>query len=287
MTRSLCLWRTTPRNGETTLRPWPLDSRSAPYPHGTLGWEQGRPHDGGGHRSQAGRHRTQRLRRDRSFLPSNRRGVGHLARTPRRPPRPRTVGRQPSQPALAARARFCRAIPMVELGKRARNGSIRQRRPAMDRRMGPPRRERPQLVQPHGDWRGTFTLARVQTQSTADVLPTHAGTPLGSPLLPLWSFDNSWESSAVWRSEGAVSWTHQRMRAGLHVLTLADQWWLEGWGAWTLQTEWPLHLTAGFETWQLEGSPNMPNEGLRWRVGVSHTLVMSPGRPTFAQPCCP
>lgn len=139
----------------------------------------------------------------------------------------------------------------------------------------------------HGDWRGTFTLARVQTQGTEDVLPTHAGTPLGTPLLPLWSFDNSWESSAVWRSEGAVSWTHQRMRAGLHVLALANQWWLEGWGAWTLQTEWPLHLTAGFETWQLEGSPNMPNEGLRWRLGVSHTLVMSPGRPTFAQPCYP
>ena len=107
------------------------------------------------------------------------------------------------------------------------------------------------------------------------------------PCCPCGALTTTWESSAVWRSEGAVSWTHQRMRAGLHVLTLADQWWLEAWGAWTLQSEWPLHLTAGFETWQLEGSPNMPNEGLRWRVGVSHTLVMSPGRPTFAQPCCP
>ena len=137
-----------------------------------------------------------------------------------------------------------------------------------------------------GAWRGTFTLARVQTQSTADVLPTHAGTPLGSPLLPLWGFDNAWASAAVWRGEGALSWTQRRMRAGLHVLTLANQGWLEAWGAWTLQTEWPLHLTAGLETWRLEGSPNMPNKGLRWRAGVSHTLVMSPGRPTFAGPCC-
>ena len=137
-----------------------------------------------------------------------------------------------------------------------------------------------------GAWRGTFTLARIQTQSTAGILPTHAGTPLGSPLLPTWSFDNAWESAAVWRGEGALSWTQGRLRAGLHVLTLANQGWLEAWGAWTLQTEWPLHLTAGLETWRLEGSPNMPNEGLRWRAGVSHTLVMSPGRPTFTGPCC-
>ena len=137
----------------------------------------------------------------------------------------------------------------------------------------------------HGAWRGTLTLARVQTQAASAVLPQHAGTPLGAPLLPLWSDEMTWETPAVWRSEGAVTWTHQRMRAGVHVLSLADQWWLEAWGAWTLQSEWPLHLTAGLETWRLEGSPNMPSEGLRWRVGVSHTLVMSPGRPTFAQPC--
>ena len=139
----------------------------------------------------------------------------------------------------------------------------------------------------HGAWRGTLTLARVQTQAASAVLPRHAGTPLGAPLLPLWSDETTWETSAVWRKEGAVTWTHQRMRAGVHVLSLADQWWFEAWGAWTLQSEWPLHLTAGLETWRLEGSPNMPSEGLRWRVGVSHTLVMSPGRPTFTPPCCP
>ena len=138
-----------------------------------------------------------------------------------------------------------------------------------------------------GPWRGTLTLARIQTQTTEeDALPRHAGTPLGAPLLPLWSDDNTWEASAVWRGEGAVTWTHRRMRAGVHMLTLSDQWWLEAWGAWSLQSEWPLHLTAGFEMWQLEGSPNMPSEGLRWRVGVGHTLVMSPGRPTFGLPCC-
>ena len=139
----------------------------------------------------------------------------------------------------------------------------------------------------HGAWRGTLTLARVQTQAASAVLPRHAGTPLGAPLLPLWSDETTWETSAVWRSEGAVTWTHQRMRTGVHVLSLADQWWFEAWGAWTLQSEWPLHLTAGLETWRLEGSLNMPSEGLRWRVGVSHTLVMSPGRPTFAPPCSP
>ena len=138
----------------------------------------------------------------------------------------------------------------------------------------------------YGAWRGTLTMARVQTQGAGDVLPRHAGTPLGAPLLPLWSDETTWEPLAVWRSEGAVTWKRGRMRAGVHMLSLADQWWLEAWGAWTLHSEWPLHLTAGFETWQLEGGPNMPSKGLRWRVGVSHTLVMSPGMPKFARPCC-
>ena len=137
----------------------------------------------------------------------------------------------------------------------------------------------------HGSWRGTLTLARVHTNGSEAGLPQHAGTPMGAPMLPLWSDDNTWESSSVWRSEGAVTWKHRRMQAGLHMLSLADQWWLEAWGAWTLQSVWPLNLTAGFETWRLEGSPNMPKKGLRWRVGLSHTLVMSPGRPTFARPC--
>lgn len=138
----------------------------------------------------------------------------------------------------------------------------------------------------HRAWRGTLTMARVQTQGAGDVLPRHAGTPLGAPLLPLWSDETTWESVAVWRGEGAVTWTHRRMRAGVHMLSLTDQLWLEAWGAWNLLTEWPLHLTAGFETWQLEGSPNMPSKGLRWRIGVSHTLAMSPGMPIFAPPCC-
>ena len=138
----------------------------------------------------------------------------------------------------------------------------------------------------HGSWRGTLTMARVHTNGSEASLPQHAGTPMGAPMLPLWSDDNTWESSSVWRSEGAVTWKHRRMQAGLHMLSLADQWWLEAWGAWTLQSVWPLNLTAGFETWRLEGSPNMPKKGLRWRVGLSHTLVMSPGRPTFARPCC-
>ena len=177
---------------------------------------------------------------------------------------------------------------MVELGKFVSQRSIGQRRQQVDRRMGAQRCQRPQLVQQimgHGvgrsPWRGSKPKARRRRPST------HAGTPLGSPLLPLWSDETTWEPLAIWRSEGAVTWKRGRMRAGVHMLALADQWWLEAWGAWTLHSEWPLHLTAGFETWQLEGSPNMPSEGLRWRVGVSHTLVMSPGRPTFARPCCP
>ena len=268
------------------LAPLALDSRSAPYPHGTLGWNKG----------------------DRMTLEATAARLagtelsasGETGRSFRQTDAVWTMwhGRLGDQIDLGVLAGSHRNRPWLQEPDSALQfqwsnwasvqGTVQSANGAhrWTAEWVPHVASALSLSSHHGDWRGTFTLARVQTQGTEDVLPTHAGTPLGTPLLPLWSFDNSWESSAVWRSEGAVSWTHQRMRAGLHVLSLANQWWLEGWGAWILQTEWPLHLTAGFETWQLEGSPNVPNEGLRWRVGVSHTLVMSPGRPTFAKPCC-
>ncbi|MGB2040020.1 MAG: hypothetical protein ACPHVG_06920 [Flavobacteriales bacterium] len=268
------------------LAPLALDSRSAPYPHGTLGWKKGdrmtveatAARLAGTELSASGE--TGRSFRQTDAVWTTWRGrlddridLGVLAGSHRNRP-------WLQEPDSAAQFQWSNWAS-VQGTVQSANGAHR-----WTAEWVPHVASALSLSSHHGDWRGTFTLARVQTQGTEDVLPTHAGTPLGTPLLPVWSFDNSWESSAVWRSEGAVSWTHQRMRAGLHVLTLANQWWLEGWGAWTLQTEWPLHLTAGFETWRLEGSPNMPNEGLRWRVGVSHTLVMSPGRPTFAHPCC-
>ena len=269
------------------LAPLALDSRSAPYPHGTLGWNKGdRMTVEASAARLAGTELSASGETGRSFRQTDAmwtmwRGrlgdqidLGVLAGSHRNRP-------WLQEPDSAAQFQWSNWAS-VQGTVQSANGAHR-----WTAEWVPHVASALSWSSHHGDWRGTFTLARVQTQGTEDVLPTHAGTPLGTPLLPLWSFDNSWESSAVWRSEGAVSWTHQRMRAGLHVLTLANQWWLEGWGAWTLQTEWPLHLTAGFETWQLEGSPNMPNEGLRWRVGVGHTLVMSPGRPTFAQPCCP
>ena len=268
------------------LAPLALDSRSAPYPHGTLGWNKGdrmtveatAARLTGTELSASGE--TGRSFRQTDAVWTMWRGrlgdqidLGVLGGSHRNRP-------WLQEPDSAAQFQWSNWAS-VQGTVQSANGAHR-----WTAEWVPHVASALSLSSHHGDWRGTFTLARVQTQGTEDVLPTHAGTPLGTPLLPLWSFDNSWESSAVWRSEGAVSWTQQRMRAGLHVLSLANQWWLEGWGAWTLQAEWPLHLTAGFETWRLEGSPNMPNEGLRWRVGVSHTLVMSPGRPTFAQPCC-
>ena len=268
------------------LAPLALDRRSAPYPHGTLGWEKG---DCMTVEATAAR-----------LAGTERSALGETGRSYRQTDAVWTTwrGRLGDQIDLGVLVGSHRNRPWLQESDSAAQfqwsnwaslqGAVQSANGAhrWTAEWVPHVASALSWSSHHGDLRGTFTLARVQTQGTEDVLPTHAGTPLGTPLLPLWSFDNSWESSAVWRSEGAVSWTHQRMRAGLHVLALANQWWLEGWGAWTLQTEWPLHLTAGFETWQLEGSPNMPNEGLRWRVGVSHTLVMSPGRPTFVQPCC-
>lgn len=269
------------------LAPLALDSRSAPYPHGTLGWGKGdrmtieatAARLAGTERSELGQTGGSYRQIDAVWTTwrgrlGNQLELGLLASSHRYRP-------WLQEPDSAAQFQWSNWASL-QGSVHSANGANR-----WTAEWVPNVASALSWSSKHEAWRGTLSLARVQTQAASAVLPRHAGTPLGAPLLPLWSDETTWETSAVWRSEGAVTWTHQRMRAGVHVLSLADQWWFEAWGAWTLQSEWPLHLTAGLETWRLEGSPNMPSEGLRWRVGVSHTLVMSPGRPTFALPCSP
>ena len=269
------------------LAPLALGSRSAPYPHGTLGWVKGdRMQVAATAARLTGTERSDRGETGISYRQTDvvwatwrghlgdRLDLGLLGGSHR----DRPWLQEPDSAAQFQWSNWASLLASVQ----SANGANR-----WTAEWVPNVASTLSWSSRHKAWRGTFTLARVQTQGAGDVLPRHAGTPLGAPLLPLWSDETTWEPLAVWRSEGAVTWKRGRMRAGVHMLSLADQWWLEAWGAWTLQSEWPLHLTAGLETWQLEGSPNMPSEGLRWRVGVSHTLVMSPGMPTFARPCCP
>jgi hypothetical protein len=268
------------------LAPLALDSRSAPYPHGSLGWVKGdRMQMAATAARLAGRELSALGETGRSYRQTdvvwatwrgrlgNRLDLGLLAGSHK----DRPWIQEPDSATQFQWSSWASLLATVH----SDNGAHRWRAEWV-----PNVASALSWSSKHRAWRGTLTMARVQTQGAGDVLPRHAGTPLGAPLLPLWSDETTWESVAVWRGEGAVTWTHRRMRAGVHMLSLTDQWWLEAWGAWNLQTEWPLHLTAGFETWQLEGSPNMPSKGLRWRIGVSHTLVMSPGMPTFAPPCC-
>ena len=267
------------------LAPLALDSRSAPYPHGSLGWARGERMQvaaaaarlAGTELSASGE--TGRSYRQTDLAWATWRGrlgdrldLGLLAGSHRNRP-------WLQEPASSAEFQWS-SWASVMANIQSADGSSRwivEWMPHVASALS--------WSSKQGSWRGAVTLARVLTHSEPNALPRHAGTPLGTPLLPLWSFDNTWESASVWRGEGALNWTQGRMQAGMHMVSLANQWWLEAWGAWTLQSEWPLHLTAGFETWRLEGSPNVPNDGLRWRIGVSHTLVMSPGRPTFAPPC--
>ena len=238
------------------------------------------------HSRQAGRHRNQRLWRDRAILPANRRGVGHVARSSWRQARPQTVGRQPQRQALAPRTRFGDPIRRASWANmlaavKPVNGAnrwIAEWVPNVASALSWSSKLGHGVG--HSPWPGSRPKLQAQSfRGTLAPRSAHPCCPCGATKRP----GKLRPCGAV----SAVTWTHQRMRAGVHVLSLADQWWFEAWGAWTLQSEWPLHLTAGLETWRLEGSPNMPSEGLRWRVGVSHTLVMSPGRPTFAPPCCP
>ena len=42
-----------------------------------------------------------------------------------------------------------------------------------------------------------------------------------------------------------------------------------------IQRTWPLHMTAGVEFWTGLDSSFLPNEGMRFRVGLAHQLSMT------------
>ena len=94
------------------------------------------------------------------------------------------VGRQPSLPTLAPRARFCRAIPMVELGKRAWSGSIGQRRQPLDGGMGAQRCQRPQLVQPAWGMAWDIHPGEGPDPRREDVLPRTRAPRSARPCCP-------------------------------------------------------------------------------------------------------
>lgn len=112
----------------------------------------------------------------------------------------------------------------------------------------------------------------------------NAGSPLSAPLRPDWVGSTSTWSDAGWRSEYGVAWNRDKWQLGARGLAYRQQAWAEAWAAFALQTGWPLHIYVGAEAWRLEGHRALPDQGVRWKVGLAHRLGMSPGGPTFATP---
>ena len=106
----------------------------------------------------------------------------------------------------------------------------------------------------------------------------NAGTPVAAAIRP-----DALSLGAV-RTElhGTWQWSDFSIHGrGMHVagLTVA-----ETCVGYLIQKAWPLHVTAGVEFWTGLDSSFLPNEGMRFRVGLAHQLSMTPGSPTFALP---
>lgn len=112
----------------------------------------------------------------------------------------------------------------------------------------------------------------------------NAGSPLSAPLRPDWAASSSTWSLAGWRAECGVALDRGKWQLGARGLSYRQQAWAETWAAFALQTVWPLHVYVGAEAWRLEGHRTLPEQGVRWKVGLAHRLGMSPGGPTFAMP---
>ena len=220
-----CL-RTTPRNGNDSPPGFGQPQRT--LPHGSLGWVKG-------DRMQAAV-TAARLAGNESSAP------GETARSYRQTD---VGGPRGGILATGLTSGFWAAAIATDLGfkspilRRNSNGRIGQvcwpafNRPTVS--TGGPPNGCPTLPAPsagrphvgHGVGRSPWHGSRPKAQVTSFHV-TQA--PRSAPLLPLWSDETTWEPLAIWRSEGAVTWKRARMRAGVHMLALADQWWLEAWG---------------------------------------------------------
>ena len=106
----------------------------------------------------------------------------------------------------------------------------------------------------------------------------NAGTPVSAAIRPAGVEGGAWrtELHGLWR-KGDVHVGGRAARVGS--LSVA-----EAWVGWTVQSLWPLHVTAGMEVWTGGNSTLLPEEGARFRVGLAHRWGMTAGSPTFGAP---
>ena len=107
---------------------------------------------------------------------------------------------------------------------------------------------------------------------------SNAGTPLSAAIRP------AGFSGAAWRTEVHGHWHKGRAHIGSRLANVGSLSLAEAWVGWTLQSTWPLHVTAGVEVWRGGQSTVLPEDGARLRLGLAHHWGMTPGSPTFGAP---
>ena len=106
----------------------------------------------------------------------------------------------------------------------------------------------------------------------------NAGTPVSEAIRP------AGLDGRAWRTELHGHWHKGNVHIGGRAARVGSMSVAEAWVGWTLQSTWPLHLTAGVEGWTGSLSTLHPEEGARFRVGLAHQWGMTPGSPTFGAP---
>ena len=130
-------------------------------------------------------------------------------------------------------------------------------------------------------FQGAVSVTRLSAaDSTSDALGiwSNAGTPVSATIRP------AGVSTPMWRTEVHGHWHKGDIHMGGRAARVGSLALAEAWLGWTLQSTWPLHVTAGVEVWRGGKSARLPEEGARFRVGLTHHWGMTPGSPTFGTP---
>lgn len=132
-----------------------------------------------------------------------------------------------------------------------------------------------------GSFSGALSLTRLfalDAEHWTPEQPMNAGVPVSAVLRPAGTTD------ALWRTELHGLWHKGDFNVGGRAAAVGNLSLAEAWVGWTLQSTWPLVVTAGVEVWTGGQSLLLPDDGVRIRAGLAHQWGMTPGSPTFGAP---
>lgn len=129
-----------------------------------------------------------------------------------------------------------------------------------------------------GRSRLTVSATRLKAQPEGSSVLLNAGTPVSAALRP------AGLQEATWRAEVHGRIRRQRLSIIGCAAAVAEARAAEVCVGYEIQSVWPLHASLGVEGWRIPNHPILPEEGIRFRIGLAHRIGVKASSTTFGTP---